>query len=795
MRFLNPPSRPRWTAAGTLIVIMALTMLVTGITASAENGNPQKAPVTGLSASTGSGPGEIDVAWDAHPEGALEYRVAWAPSGEGFRGPGNTDWNAFPADTSLTITGLEEGAGHKVKVRARFQSNPKSRWSEVVTATAAQAPQSDPPPPEPEPTPDRGRSHETLPELSIQDGSDHEEYQGRNGVIDFRVVLSEPTSHDVTLTYSTSIEPGDTAEADDFMSVTNRSFTIPGGFEARPIPIDIHHDDRYEGDETFTVTISNPVNATIADATATGTIIDNETEPTLSIADASATEGDDMLFNVRLSGPSDEDVTFHYATSIGADDTSGSGDFIQTSGTGTIPAYALSSTVTVPTHDDGHNTPNSSYEGDETFTVTISNPVGAGISRATAKGTIIDDESIPEVSFLTAAHASQEDAGIINNVVAFDIHPKSEIPLEIALVTTGSATSGDDYAALPQTLTTSRNQSGLGYPLTIIEDSIFEGYETIIIQLVAASDHLRVDPNADTLTITIGDNDPVPRLTASLRWAGTEGGQNDGAEPVAGQEFANVVFELKLSARARHQHKHRLRDHRRLRHSRVRLPGLQRPGHDPRRRPQGLREGAGHRRPGVRERTRRDPHPPAPQPQPQCPGRRERTPGNRTDHRQRGAAPGGGLRARHHREPSAAISVGESWLNGNPVMGRIEQENDQDWYRTQLTRGHCYQIEIRSSYYEDEGLTLTDPYLHGVIRDDGVWLPGTNNDDGGTDLSALHTLRFNRTGAYYIAVGHAWYDTGGIFDLSVIDLGTVTKTCSEIDVDNLTYEPGHFDDG
>ena len=141
------------------------------------------------------------------------------------------------------------------------------------------------------------------------------------------------------------------------------------------------------------------------------------------------------------------------------------------------------------------------------------------------------------------------------------------------------------------------------------------------------------------------------------------------------------------------------------------------------------------------------------------------------------------------------ISVGESWLNGNPVMGRIEQENDQDWYRTRLTRSHCYQIEIRSSYYEDEGLTLSDLYLHGVIRDDGVWLPGTNNDDGGTHLSALHTLRFNRTGAYYIAVGHAWYDKGGIFDLSVIDLGTVTRTCSEIDVDNLTYTPGHFDEG
>ena len=506
-------------AAAIISAIMALTLLVTGMTASAEDSNPQKAPVTGLSASTGSSPGEIDVAWDAHPEGAVDYRVAWAPSGESFREAGNTDWNAYPTGPSLTITGLEEGAEHKVKVRARFQSDPRSRWSEVVTATAAQAPQSDPPPPEPEPTPDRGRSHETPPELSIQDGNAVEDFpfEGPTIGIIFILEFSEPASHDVSVTYSTSIEPGDTAEADDFDAVINRTLTIISGSDVGSIFIELNHDNVFEGDETFTVTITDATNATIADATiadatATGTIIDNETEPTLSIADASATEGDTVMFTVTLSGPSEEGVTFDYATSIGADDNSEIPDFTLTTGTGTIPAYQLSRTVSVDTYDDGTNALNSSYEGDETFTMTISNPVGAGISRATAKGTIIEDESIPEVSFSTATHSLSESAGIVNNVVEFAIHPVSEIPLEISLVTTGSATRGDDYTALDQTITISRNQATLAAPLTIIDDSIFEGDETIIIQLVAASDNFRVDPNADTLTITINDND-VPTLS------------------------------------------------------------------------------------------------------------------------------------------------------------------------------------------------------------------------------------------------------------------------------------------
>ena len=151
------------------------------------------------------------------------------------------------------------------------------------------------------------------------------------------------------------------------------------------------------------------------------------------------------------------------------------------------------------------------------------------------------------------------------------------------------------------------------------------------------------------------------------------------------------------------------------------------------------------------------------------------------------------------RNTSAYIDVGESWLNGNPVPGRIEEQNDQDWYLTNLRAGRCYQIEIRGKSDAEgelpgaEGLTLTDPYLNGVYRDDGVYLPGTTNRDGGVDLSALHTIRFNKTATYYIAVSHGWYDEGGTFDLSVINLGTRTKTCTEVDVDNLTYKPGTFD--
>ena len=155
MQSANPfPKQWRLIAASLVAAAIILGILATGITTSAESDNPQKAPVTGLSATPGSNPGEIDVSWDAHPADAKDYRLAWAPDGGSFRRASNTNWNAKPTATGMTIAGLTEGSDYKVKVRARFDSNPRSRWSSVATATAASPP--DPPPPpgiEPPPPP------------------------------------------------------------------------------------------------------------------------------------------------------------------------------------------------------------------------------------------------------------------------------------------------------------------------------------------------------------------------------------------------------------------------------------------------------------------------------------------------------------------------------------------------------------------------------------------------------------------------------------------------------------------
>lgn len=114
--------------------------------------------------------------------------------------------------------------------------------------------------------------------------------------------------------------------------------------------------------------------------------------PAASIADLSVTESNGQhahfMFTVSLSQQSDTAVTLHYATADGSA-TAGQ-DYVAGSGTLTFAPGVTSQTVHVDIVGDAVE------ESDETFTVMLSAPSGATISRATATGTIVDDDmSIP----------------------------------------------------------------------------------------------------------------------------------------------------------------------------------------------------------------------------------------------------------------------------------------------------------------------------------------------------------------------------------------------------------------
>ena len=91
----------------------------------------------------------------------------------------------------------------------------------------------------------------------------------------FWVSLSEPTRAEVTVDVRTS--DGTAAGGSDFEAASRTLTFAPNSTEAELMPVLVHDDRLPEPDETFTVTLTNPTNATLGDATATGTIRNDDT--------------------------------------------------------------------------------------------------------------------------------------------------------------------------------------------------------------------------------------------------------------------------------------------------------------------------------------------------------------------------------------------------------------------------------------------------------------------------------------------------------------------------------------
>jgi hypothetical protein len=152
----------------------------------------------------------------------------------------------------------------------------------------------------------------------------------------------------------------------------------------------VNGDTKDEANETFTVTLSSPVNATLSDGQGTGTITDDDGVPGLSIDDVSVTEGDSgtttASFTVSLSAASGQTVTVSYATADGTA-TTADGDYAAGSGPLTFAPGTTTQSVNVTVNGDTKS------EADETFTVTLSSPVNATISDGQGTGTITNDDA------------------------------------------------------------------------------------------------------------------------------------------------------------------------------------------------------------------------------------------------------------------------------------------------------------------------------------------------------------------------------------------------------------------
>ena len=336
------------------------------------------------------------------------------------------------------------------------------------------------------------------PSLSISSGNATE-----GSEIRFTITPSVPSGKIIKVNYSTR---DDTAMAEsDYTAVSDQEVTIAAESVNQAIFINTTQDDLHEDDETFSVILSDPTNATLGTATATGTINDDD-DLVVTVQGASATEGSAVNFTVSLtSNAPTGGVVVTYSASVETGDTAstsssaiGGADFTAVTGqTVTIPAGSDSGTISVPTGND------STDEEDETFTLTLTNVTNAALgSPASATGTITDNDAAPNVSIEAGTAIEGDDVDF--TVTATAVSAKDiTVPYSTS---NGTASAPGDFTApaANASITINPGETEATISISTVDDSNAEDSETFTVTLGTPTN---AGLGTSSATGTINDDD------------------------------------------------------------------------------------------------------------------------------------------------------------------------------------------------------------------------------------------------------------------------------------------------
>jgi uncharacterized delta-60 repeat protein len=357
-----------------------------------------------------------------------------------------------------------------------------------------------------------------VPSLSVLGTSTVEGNSGTKSLT-FTVNLSAASGKTVTVNYAFS--DGSAIAHSDYTG-TNGTLTFAPGETSKTITAQIIGDTIYEPDESFTVTLSSPTGAAIGLASAAGTILNDDSAPSLSAPDASVVEGSDgtttLIYNVSLTGAFQQPVTVSYTTTAGTA-TAGT-DYTSATGTLTFNPGTTSQSISLTIASD------TLQENNETFSFQLFNVANAVIGRSLGTVTIVDDDG----PTLTINNVSQAEGSSGTTAITFtaNLSAPSTVPISVAYATAdGTATAGSDYTATSGTLTFAPGQTSQTITVQVNGDTALEADETFFVNLS--------NPNGVTLgqtqaTGTISNDDLGASyvgsdLTSHGSWKGNYGTQ------------------------------------------------------------------------------------------------------------------------------------------------------------------------------------------------------------------------------------------------------------------------------
>jgi PKD repeat protein len=357
---------------------------------------------------------------------------------------------------------------------------------------------------------------------------------------EFKISRTGNTTGAVTVFYTTG---GSATNGEDYSFLPGKVI-IPDGSSSATIQIMPVDDNLPEDRETVVLTLaSNGWYKIGSPYTATVYISDNDL-PTVSIVaaddNASETGPKNGRFTVTRNSTQISPLNVYYKVSGSAKNGT---DFQKLNGALSIPAGVASTDIFVVPYDDKE------YQGDRTVIVTLSTNDYYTIGTLSKGTVIIHDNDVPTVSIYASAQQALE-KGTDPGVLTVTRTGSTSLPLTVRYATAGTATSGVDYIALPGMVTIPADSNSTDIQVVGIDDSIYEGTETVIVSLLTDPGYNIGTPVSAAINI-LDDEWPTVTVVASDDSA-SEPGIDTGTFTVfrTGDTSAALIVNYKMSGTA-----------------------------------------------------------------------------------------------------------------------------------------------------------------------------------------------------------------------------------------------------
>ncbi len=340
-----------------------------------------------------------------------------------------------------------------------------------------------------------------IPTLSVGSPSAAEGNLGSLSSLQFTVSLSDSSEFPTTFLYSTA---DGTASGTDYY-ITSGSSTIPAGSTSVQVAVRVKSDKTFEGPETVSLIISQPANAVIEFDGGTGTILKDDLAPSLKVSGVSVAEGNTgvttLNFKVSLSAASGLPASFTFAAADGTAKLA-AGDYLASSGTASIPAGALFTTVAVTISGD------TMYEVAESVKLVVTAPVDARITatsgRVTGSGRILNDDVVPTVT-VSDVSIHEGSSGYTSLRFTATLTEVSGLPAAFRFTTaSGTAITGTDFVGASAIVSIPAGALEKTFTIKVIGDALVEPDETFTVALTAPS---RVSLARTVVTATVLNDD------------------------------------------------------------------------------------------------------------------------------------------------------------------------------------------------------------------------------------------------------------------------------------------------